>query len=189
MKNLRFKSQTLCLVLLALSLLLTMGMQCKKEQTGIDALPPATQEGKGTFGCLVNNEVFLPKGNFSSGNPINCAYQFAYMENKYYLAVGASNNSNNLIDLTISYKGTGTNIGIHDLQSSSDNQYSGEYTIYKGGSINNFKTTEVFKGELNITKFDPINQIISGTFWFDAVNDKGEKIEVREGRFDCLFKK
>jgi hypothetical protein len=28
---------------------------------------------------------------------------------------------------------------------------------------------------------------VAGTFWFDAVNDRGEKVEVRQGRFDMLF--
>ena len=44
-------------------------------------------------------------------------------------------------------------------------------------------------GKLIITKLDEINQIVSGTFWFDAVNDKGEKVEVREGRFDVHYVK
>ena len=29
--------------------------------------------------------------------------------------------------------------------------------------------------------------IQSGTFWFDAVNEKGKKVEIREGRFDMHF--
>ena len=39
------------------------------------------------------------------------------------------------------------------------------------------------------TRLDEVKQIVSGTFWFDAVNDKGEKVEVREGRFDMIFTK
>lgn len=29
--------------------------------------------------------------------------------------------------------------------------------------------------------------IIAGTFWFDAINDKGEKVQIREGRFDWQY--
>ncbi|MFT2008041.1 hypothetical protein ACMA1I_05140 [Pontibacter sp. 13R65] len=30
---------------------------------------------------------------------------------------------------------------------------------------------------------------IPGTFWFDAVDDQGEKVEVRESRFDVDLKR
>jgi hypothetical protein len=42
-------------------------------------------------------------------------------------------------------------------------------------------------GELKITKIDVSKSIVSGTFWFDAVNSKGEKVEIREGRFDWNY--
>ncbi len=42
-------------------------------------------------------------------------------------------------------------------------------------------------GELRITKLDHQKRIVAGTFWFDAVNSAGEKVEVREGRFDMRF--
>ena len=65
-----------------------------------------------------------------------------------------------------------------------NNQNSGayaQYVIYAGSII----TYTSITGELKITKFDEINKIASGTFWFDAENDKGEKVEVRDGRFDA----
>ncbi len=34
---------------------------CKKEKTGADGLPPATQTGANTFGCLVNGVLFYLK--------------------------------------------------------------------------------------------------------------------------------
>ncbi|MBW7840687.1 MAG: hypothetical protein H3C36_13855, partial [Chitinophagaceae bacterium] len=44
-----------------------------------------------------------------------------------------------------------------------------------------------YSGELWIKKLDPVNQIVSGTFWFDAVTANGQKVEVREGRFDVRY--
>lgn len=55
------------------------------------------------------------------------------------------------------------------------------------GSSNQFYTTNLNKGELKITKLDTLQKIISGTFWFDAINSSGEKTEVRQGRFDMRF--
>jgi len=47
-----------------------------------------------------------------------------------------------------------------------------------------FSTTEIINGEITITHHDIKNFVISGTFWFDAINENGEIIEIREGRFD-----
>ncbi len=47
-------------------LLITALFACKKDdddQTPIEQLPPATQVGANTAGCLVNGVAFLPKGN------------------------------------------------------------------------------------------------------------------------------
>jgi hypothetical protein len=45
-------------------------------------------------------------------------------------------------------------------------------------------TNTIKTGKLKITRLDLSNSIISGTFWFDAVNSTGEIVKVREGRFD-----
>ena len=50
-----------------------------------------------------------------------------------------------------------------------------------------YSTTLEVTGELIITHHDYNNAIISGTFWFDAINNIEEKIEVREGRFDMEY--
>lgn len=50
-----------------------------------------------------------------------------------------------------------------------------------------YSTTSIVTGELKITHHDFNRAIISGTFWFDAVNDYGEKVEIREGRFDVHY--
>ena len=51
----------------------------KKHQGGnpVDQLPPETQTGANTFGCLVNGKVFIPKD--SGLNPyLTCYYQYIY---------------------------------------------------------------------------------------------------------------
>ena len=62
-----------------------------------------------------------------------------------------------------------------------------------GGRIRNqgktYFTFEQNMGELEILRLDTINQIISGTFQFDAINedDITDTIKIREGRFDVKF--
>ena len=50
-----------------------------------------------------------------------------------------------------------------------------------------YTTTATVTGELKITKLDTQQRIISGTFWYDAINSDGEKVEIREGRFDMRY--
>ena len=52
---------------------------------------------------------------------------------------------------------------------------------------NVYSTTTSITGKLLITRVDLSNSIISGTFWFDAINSEGEVVEIREGRFDWNY--
>lgn len=55
----------------------------------VDQLPPATQTGEGTFGCLLDGEVFLP-GN--TPNNLDCVYQF--VNGGYYFSVQSNRRKN-----------------------------------------------------------------------------------------------
>ena len=195
MKNLSFKSSQFGFLLIISCVFLFTTISCKKTKTGIDALPPATQEGKGTFGCLVNGEVFLPKGNFSN-SPITCAYQYSSIEKGYYFILTIANIGNSYTNtlqlLTDSIKFDQNSI--YKLQIHKLNSKGVAFARYVNSNNSNFKedkynTDGNSSGELQITKLDENQQIISGTFWFDAVNDRGEKVEVREGRFDVHYVK
>ncbi|MBD3748435.1 MAG: hypothetical protein IE931_02965 [Sphingobacteriales bacterium] len=200
MKSLNFRRLSLkpfILYLLLIGFLLFSGMQCKKDATGIDALPPATQEGKETFGCLVNGEAFTPKGyifNPDGGPTLSSYYQY----------LNSSTAQGFYFNLSARYKKSGPNksvsIGADNViikqgqtyilkNYQNSNEIYGSYAIISNGLINEYSTINDYKGELYISKFDELNQIVSGTFWFDAVNDKGDKVEVREGRFDVHYVK
>ena len=167
MKKLQFKKlQNLSFLLFALSFLLFTSMQCKKASETIkeDVLPAETQTGKGTFGCLVNGEVWLPKGNFPYAG-LSTTIQFNILSigtNKSNEAIGVRN----VVD-----------VGSYDL---SLDENEAEYII----DSKIFKRTE---GSLLITKFDKTNQIISGRFWFNAKNSSGEIIKITDGRFDDKY--
>ena len=59
------------LLLYAALLTLTQCSQCKKnDPTPLAQLPPATQTGANTFGCLVNGQVWLPNQNYGPSNVV-----------------------------------------------------------------------------------------------------------------------
>ena len=50
-----------------------------------------------------------------------------------------------------------------------------------------YDTDDQNSGELTITRLDLNAQIVSGTFFFDIIDENGESREIREGRFDMRF--
>ncbi len=196
MKTIQKFRKLIYLMVLA-GIILFSGMQCEKEfppgTPEIDKLPPITQTGAGTFGCLVDGKALTPRGSPFGGPIFQCNYQDLSVENEpeYYFVLSASDKK--------SYKD-----GIHGIQLSGDNvlleektfilsdlntdgQFAGNFYIISNGSIIEYPTNSINTGELTILRFDYGNQIISGTFWFDGVNKDGKKVEVRQGRFDVKF--
>jgi len=175
------------LPLLMLGLLFLSATSCKEDDdtpnNPIDQLPPATQTGENTFGCLLDGEAFIPSGG---GNPLDCVYQF--VDGGYYFSVQGNKRDNQNILRRIS-------IGVlnreliedftYELKENEDGNATGRFFF---GALSNF-TSANNAGELIITKLDIENQKVSGVFWFDVEHPvTGEIVEIREGRFDMKYR-
>jgi hypothetical protein len=169
--------------------LLLLSASCKKEKSKnpIDDLPPATQTGANTFGCLVNGKAFLPKGSGFGGPVLECRLDYINYGFRFFLnAIDTKNTP--LRAVTILTDSLELSEGTYVLNKPNINgSVSGEFVIIDNTNINAFETSPQFNGILNITKYDKVKFIISGTFSFDAVNKSGEKVEIKEGRFDMKF--
>lgn len=90
-------------LLIVFTFLLLIASSCKKDANK-DKLPPATQTGENTFGCLVNGKVYIPKGYDGTGRP-NPHVQYDYdLNGQQNLSIDArqfinSNNSTGAIDI------------------------------------------------------------------------------------------
>jgi hypothetical protein len=176
------------LPLVLISLLFTAA-KCRKDKTQnpVDQLPPETQTGANSFGCLIDGQVFVPKGDPLAGPIKKAAYQF--LNGKYSLLISGKNSSASVV------KGVGVQgdsilmtVGTFDLgEYNVVGKLSGSYAEFTSGNINDYYSNNINRGQLTITKFDEVNQIISGTFWFDARNTTGQIIQIREGRFDLPY--
>jgi len=149
-----------------------------KNCSGVDCLPPATQTGAGTFGCLVNGVPFIDK----SGS-YNCFYQL--VDGEYYFSISAKFYGQ------IKGMGLGSqNIELlqgetYELLSVGASNFSADIFI---DAYNNFETSSVNTGNILITKLDLAADIISATFEFTVTDPMSGKVyKITEGRFDIHF--
>jgi hypothetical protein len=146
---------------------------------GIDCLPPATQTGAGTFGCLVNGEPFVDNSGF-----FNCFYQL--VDGEYYFGIQAENLVNG-IDL-VGLGSNGREITINNVislnQNLPDNFYGGVSVTNLGGNIR----TSNNGGSIMFTRFTTNPNIVSASFAFTIIDpNTGVVYEITEGRFDAQF--
>jgi len=174
------------LILLMPLFLLFVGSECRKDLK--TTLPPVTQEGAETFGCLVNGQLFRNGGSgFTTLNLI--AELFS---NNNVLNVDASNGTgsvNQSIGFSIkNMKGPGK----YYLTGNN----SGGLTDLNGNNFCKYKTDSLDQTSyVNITYFDTIREVVSGTFSFKAklyqsalgTCDSTHIIDVTEGRFDVFY--
>jgi len=137
-----------------------------------NTLPPITQTGANTFGCKVNGQVWLPS------TPAWVDYTSSKLTMQAISTIRPASN------VTIVLYKTVKSTGVFQIGS-----LTSEITecSFRNGSVF-FYTDTINNGQINISRLDTINSIISGTFWFDARNKTtGEVVHVTEGRFDNKY--
>jgi hypothetical protein len=159
-------------------------VSCKKE---IEELPPATQTGANTFGAKVNGQFWVPQGfgPIPAGNLLQ-----AHMAGDD-LIINARNfaSSPNETEFYIFLKDL-TTTGTYQLNMDI-NHPSGafSYAYYVKRNVNpenEWVTSSASTGSVTITRFDPVNHIVSGTFQMNMINlyNSPQPLTVTEGRFD-----
>ena len=151
-----------------------------KLQNPVSQLPPETQTGKNTFGCLINGEPFVVS---------NTSNQSAIYQGGGLLIGGGIDNSN--MDERISMFISETSIGeiISENNSYVLNSDSVPKGVYYTENKNCFYfTSNNYTGTITIGKLDKINFIVSGTFEFKSISDNCEGIiDITNGRFDLQY--
>ncbi len=164
---------------------------CKK--TGVDALPPETQSGANTFGCLIDGKAWIPTGSGAPGSrPIVAGYISA-LPPVYFNATNISSLTSRDNERIKFYVRNVNKIGTYPLNfdtqpepASLYPQNYGEFISYNNTSGgNSYITTTTYTGSVEITRADSVNRIVSGRFSFTAFDSStGKTIKVTDGRFD-----
>ncbi len=165
-------------------------LSCGDDDLSIEDLPPATQTGEHTFGCIVNGDVFVAKSSFGGGTGKGASYQYSASDSTYGLAINGSMSRDPILIVVLFTKGFEIEEMQYDFFGGPLEQIEDEYVYGEYKTIQVANTTRYYSvtGSLNITRFDPENGVCSGTFWFDAKDEEtGELVEVRDGRFDLIL--
>ena len=167
--------------------------KCRKDPINpIDELPPETQTGANTFGCLVNGQIFKPGGSNLSGPNLSAIYQYLYpgSPNGYIFAVNAADKKDpcNITQIGFTFDSLTITTGTFFLKAMQKGQGGAGYQLLRCSfPIKELLTTNQIGGQLILKKFDLTSQIASGTFWFTAVNPNGDTVKITDGRFDVRY--
>lgn len=157
--------------------------QCKKNDPDpVSQLPPATQTGANTLGCLVNGHPWTPQGNDGSSN-----YSVSYDQNPYGVLDLRTyryqqkpiDNFQYLILFTRELHGPKS----YDVRDIVNTRVSW-YDRLSGCDMSSDAPGTYHKGTLTITKLDLQAGIISGTFSFTLAKPGCDTVRITQGRFD-----
>ena len=189
------KKTTLLLILLLIG--------CSKDNPAPEdpfaKLPPETQTGANTFGCIINNQVFYPRdGTSSLFNPGGKGLEF-------WVAPGGTKEYNEIEIRDLQDAKPANSMIIH-LQGL-DQIGVGEYVWHPSnfynsidGLMQNYVYAKIYdasvngwryygsyenSGKVTITRYDTVNHIYSGTFNGNLRLMNGtQELEISNGRFD-----
>jgi len=166
MKPIQFILFMLCMVLLC-------GTSCEKEIKEWTELPPETQKGANTIGCLVDGKLWAT-------SKLPGIYKFPPMKAEY-------RDYGNTIHLDFYAEGKEGIVGftlVNPILGANNAKVYCKFNLFPKCTI---MVDDI--GGLYITKMDLDNKILSGRFAFDVPckKDTTKLLHVTEGRFDLYM--
>lgn len=168
-------------------------VQCKKEiaPDNSDGLPSATQTGANTFGCILSTESggsysFVADNDLTDPNYATSG-NGAQFKNDTLTIGGAPQIGSYFKGIQFIVTGTPQQGTIYSIDSVSTIAIAATDSTCAGVSF--YPTTSIASsGIIQLTKFDAVNKIVSGTFACTfPFPDNCDTLYVTEGRFDYKY--
>jgi hypothetical protein len=152
-----------------------------------DQLPPITQSGANTFGCLINGKVFIPKGYANNGTNNPRGIFDIDLNGIPYLQIRANqyeNGGNQIGSFTLTIDSI-NNLGVHNIYTIKKQIGFGS-TLFSNCGILPDANSHFKSGSIIITKntSNNTNGIISGVFNFKLKIPSCDTLFFTDGRFD-----
>ena len=166
-------------------LLSFLNIQCKKSAPPPVILPPVTQEGKNTFGCKVNGEVWRPYATchiFYGRQCMELGFEVFTVDTLHKLPISfylGSKNNTDTSAFEIYTRGSNIVLTGNIIDSVVP-------TFWKGPQFYTYMPVQT-PGVINVTKLDTVNNIMAGTFSFTLYDSNNDSVVVTDGRFDLTF--
>lgn len=182
------KIKTMKYLLLASCLTILLATSCKKNKpskplTELEKLPPITQTGANTFGCLLNGKAWIPKDNYGQAS-FQLDVDPTYGEGKFSLSATRYEGDGNGFFFAFSFGSISCKqVGMYNF-----NRPDIGFSVFDSKllCLYNNNTEGVYKkGVFSILKYDLANRIFSGTFEFILYKEGcGDTLNFTNGRFD-----
>ncbi len=169
-------------ICLWLPLLLLLGCQ-KKDPTPEEQLPPDTQTGANTFGCLVNGQAWTPKGNNGTSN-YSVSYDTGINGGIFSLQTYRYPDASNAFQSIALDVSSNLQVGSYSFRSPQRTRAVFNDTKIRCYWSSADSATTYRRGTLIITRLDRQAGIVSGTFSFTLYKPGCDSIRVTKGRFD-----
>ena len=197
------KKTSLLLSLISLYIL-TSSSNCRKSNSPTNQLPPETHAGLNTMGCTVNGEIFIPQTKSTPGSapgPFSVAGYNIPGPGISFHWTNYNDSSLSWIDIHVDsvdlQAGTTYTLGapadttnVITPNTTAKAQWALYYSV-SGNVIPSFayRTNSQVTGQIILDYYDSLNGLVAGRFTFDAVNNSGDTVHVREGRFDMAIQR
>ncbi len=170
----------------ALALLLLT--QCHKADPAPaqpeDQLPPATQTGAHTFGCLLNGQPWMPNNSILNNN-YKITYDPTYLGGALQIKVNRYAGANNSVLQSLTFGAAYVNkTGVYSFPLNGLNSifYTDTGASATCRDYGNLPKSTYQTGTLTITRFD--QSVVSGTFAFKLAQPGCDTLRITKGRFD-----
>lgn len=153
---------------------------CKQDPE--PQLPPETQTGANTFGCMVNGKLWLPSQE--DGSPIINAYlgsSGTFTVAAFIILDRSSSGGEEYENIALGLKGL-NKTGTYYLDER--NAYVDYGHDLKKCYYLNVISGSYYTGKIEITRFDLTNNIVSGKFEATLKVPSCDTIKITDGRFD-----
>jgi hypothetical protein len=140
-------------------------------KTELEKLPPITQTGENTFGCLVNGKAWIPE----SSTDAVAIYQLGILQ----IGAGLIND-----DLGLSLFEHGSKLIEGEYKLGNNDSTEAYYYTSVSGKRCLFEREDIITGKMALRRLDTRNFIISGTFEFTSFTPSCDTLKITNGRFD-----